>query len=208
MSPRPDVSEDRKQQIMDAATVVFARQGYEKTRMEDIAREAGLSKGLLYWYFQSKKDLFLELFAVTIEDSVSALRNLGPADETASDRFRFMADSLRSTMGKVELTNVATSFFIQHRSDESVRKVFNDAYQGYLDIYTGLIGDGITRGEFRDDLDLDHIAGSIGAAFDGLVMQALLFPGLDFQTRLDQMVEIFLHGIRREHPAKKRRQSD
>jgi len=56
MSPRPDVSEERKNQILDAAGKVFARLGFQKTRMDDIVEESGLSKGTLYWYFKSKDE--------------------------------------------------------------------------------------------------------------------------------------------------------
>ncbi|MCS7172898.1 MAG: TetR/AcrR family transcriptional regulator [Armatimonadetes bacterium] len=47
--------------ILEAARRVFARKGYHGTLMEDVAREAGLSKGALYFHFSSKEDLFLSL---------------------------------------------------------------------------------------------------------------------------------------------------
>src|SRR5260221_11591312 len=54
MSPRPNVSEERKQQILDAAIAVFARLGFRAARMDDVAEQAGLSKGALYLYYKSK----------------------------------------------------------------------------------------------------------------------------------------------------------
>src|SRR4051812_8843758 len=57
MSPRPDVSETRKSQILQAAMTVFTRLGLERARMDDIVAESGLSKGALYCYFKSKDDL-------------------------------------------------------------------------------------------------------------------------------------------------------
>ena len=48
MSPRPDVSEERKQQILEAAIAVFARLGFRAARMDDVAEQAGLSKAALY----------------------------------------------------------------------------------------------------------------------------------------------------------------
>ncbi len=52
MSPRPDVSEERKQQILEAAIAVFARLGFRSARMDDIAEQAGLSKGGCAGYFE------------------------------------------------------------------------------------------------------------------------------------------------------------
>ncbi|MCP2520353.1 TetR/AcrR family transcriptional regulator [Candidatus Aminicenantes bacterium AC-335-K20] len=53
--------EARKQTILEAAIEIFSRKGYEKTNMEEIAEKAELSKGVIYYYFESKEKLFEEL---------------------------------------------------------------------------------------------------------------------------------------------------
>ena len=50
--------DERKQEILDAAIKVFARKGYEKTSISDIAKEIGISQGLCYRYFPSKEDMY------------------------------------------------------------------------------------------------------------------------------------------------------
>ena len=52
---------ERKQQLIDAAAELFAANGYAATRIEDICRRAGVAKGLFYWYFPTKQELFAEL---------------------------------------------------------------------------------------------------------------------------------------------------
>lgn len=52
---------ERKRQIVDAAVELFAEHGYAKTRISDICAKAGVAKGLYYWYFPTKLDLFAEL---------------------------------------------------------------------------------------------------------------------------------------------------
>jgi AcrR family transcriptional regulator len=198
MAPRPDVSQERKKQILDAALVVFTRQGYDRARMDDIARESGLSKGSLYWYFDSKKALFMALFEATIEELVSGMQEISSEDGSAGDLIRTMANPLREMMGGTDLTNILFSFFLQHGQEQDVRQVISGALEGYLDLLADVIRDGMARGEFRTDLDPDHVAGAMAAAFDGLELQVLLWPELDWQTRLDQMVEIFLSGIRQD----------
>ena len=51
MPPRPDVSEERRGQIIEAALACFTRKGYANTTIDDIVAESGLSKGAIYWYF-------------------------------------------------------------------------------------------------------------------------------------------------------------
>jgi AcrR family transcriptional regulator len=54
---------ERKRQLLDAAARLFAEQGYSATRVVDIVDDAGVAKGLFYWYFENKEALFRELAA-------------------------------------------------------------------------------------------------------------------------------------------------
>jgi TetR/AcrR family fatty acid metabolism transcriptional regulator len=195
VSPRPDVGEERKKQILDAATIVFSRQGYDKTRMDDIAQEAGLSKGSLYWYFKSKKDLFLALLGATTAEMIKAMSEIDRAQGSASERIRLLTNPLREMMGGTDLAKNIAGFFLQHQRDESVQKAVNEVYRSFIDLFAAVIRDGIASGEFREDFDAEHAASALAAAFDGLEIQVLLLPELDWQTLLDQTVEIFLRGM-------------
>ena len=57
MARTPKVVEDRREQIIDAAMRVFAQKGFTKATNKDIAREAGITPGLIYYYFESKEAL-------------------------------------------------------------------------------------------------------------------------------------------------------
>ncbi len=61
MTPRPDVSEERKSQILEAAAAVSARVDFRTTRIDDIAEQAGLSKGALDLYYKSKDAIITAL---------------------------------------------------------------------------------------------------------------------------------------------------
>jgi AcrR family transcriptional regulator len=58
MARTPKVVEDRREQILDAALRAFAQKGFARTTNKDIAREAGITPGLIYHYFESKDALF------------------------------------------------------------------------------------------------------------------------------------------------------
>lgn len=61
MARTPKVVEDRREQIIDAALHVFAQKGFTRATNKDIAREAGITPGLIYHYFESKEALFMEM---------------------------------------------------------------------------------------------------------------------------------------------------
>jgi AcrR family transcriptional regulator len=52
---------ERKHQLLEAAARLFSTKGYSSTRIADICAEAGVAKGLMYWYFPTKQSLFAEL---------------------------------------------------------------------------------------------------------------------------------------------------
>ena len=58
MARTPKVVEDRREQILDAALRIFSRKGFTKATNKDIAHEAGITSGLIYYYFESKEALF------------------------------------------------------------------------------------------------------------------------------------------------------
>ncbi|MGA2764408.1 MAG: TetR/AcrR family transcriptional regulator [Spirochaetia bacterium] len=60
MGRTPKVVEDRRDQILEAALTVFADKGFDRATNKDIAREAGITPGLIYHYFKSKKEVLLE----------------------------------------------------------------------------------------------------------------------------------------------------
>ena len=85
MSPKQDVSDERKSQILDAAMEIFAKKGFHKTRMSDIAESSGLSKGSLYWYFDSKDAIILKLidrvFEFEFKDLTALLSDVRSVEE-------------------------------------------------------------------------------------------------------------------------------
>jgi AcrR family transcriptional regulator len=67
--------EDRPQEITDAALAAFAEKGYAATRITDVAKRAGVSKGLLYLYFKTKEELFKAVIKSFVSPRVDALRS-------------------------------------------------------------------------------------------------------------------------------------
>ncbi len=70
MSPK---DEERRKQILDAAQKVFAKKGFNGASIKDLAKAAGISPGLLYWYFKDKTDLFTSLLSERIEEGFGSL---------------------------------------------------------------------------------------------------------------------------------------
>ena len=83
--PRPNVSEERINQILDAAITVFARDGFDEARMEDIAVQANLSKGAVYLYFKSKDAIIAAILRLFLRREIRSLPDAATFDGTISD---------------------------------------------------------------------------------------------------------------------------
>jgi AcrR family transcriptional regulator len=170
MSPRPDVSEERKNQILDAAAAVFGRLGFHEARMDDIVRESGLSKGTLYWYFTSKDAIITGLMQRIFDLGMSGLRKLEDADGPVRERLLEYTRRLGDDFQRLSaVQSIAFEFYAVAARHKTVRQFLKEYFKQYRATVAGLIAQGIARGEFRA-VDADGVATTLAALYEGLVL--------------------------------------
>ncbi|MDJ0906480.1 MAG: TetR/AcrR family transcriptional regulator [Woeseiaceae bacterium] len=79
--------EDRPQEITAAALHAFAEKGYAATRVEEVAKRAGVSKGLLYLYFKTKEELFKAVIRSFVVPKIDELTAVVDSNEMTSEEF-------------------------------------------------------------------------------------------------------------------------
>ena len=83
-----DLKDIRKEQIMNAAQAVVVSKGYDQSRMDDIVAKAQLSKGAIYWYYKSKKDVYLSLIDYWFNEYSEGIFNCLEDKQSSSDKLR------------------------------------------------------------------------------------------------------------------------
>jgi AcrR family transcriptional regulator len=170
MSPRPDVSEERKDQILDAASEVFAEKGVHETRMDDIVEKSGLSKGTLYWYFKSKDEIVLKIFERIFSREFEELEKLIDSRENASERLLHFADRAGEDVKRMlRLMPLAYEFMGWAFRKKFVQDAFKMYINKFMDILVPVIEQGIAVGEFRNT-NPQSTAITIGAVFEGTIL--------------------------------------
>jgi len=197
VTPRPDVSEERKAQIYQAALTCFSRKGYHQTTMDDIVAESGLSKGTLYWYFEGKKELFLSLFQELMDQLGQTWESIvADKESSATDKLLASIALFRSELGEmVPFFGVMMEAYALTRHDEDVKGIIRDFYEPYLKIMTRVIEEGIASGEFRVE-SVRAMALVVMTLFDGIVLA--MGTGLwqrDWNEIMDAAEELVLHGL-------------
>ena len=170
MSPRPDVSEERKDQIMNAAEEVFTQKGLDNARMDDIAEETGLSKGTLYLYFKSKDDLIAAILDRIFQREFRAFGNVDLSTMSATDAIWLFTDTVIKDIKVIlRLMPIAYEFLALAFRNKVVQKALKIYLNRYMDIFTPTIQRGIETGEFRQ-VDVKEVGIAIGAIVEGTLL--------------------------------------
>ncbi len=197
MTPRPDVSLERKQQITEAATTVFSRLGFHKARIDDIAAEAGLSKGTLYLYFKSKDDIIASLLSKMFERELAALDSLKNDQRPAAERLLVFVEQSNNALIKWQRIIPIMFEFLSRISRQSVvQQAFKSYFQSYMEMLTPIIQQGIDSGEFKS-VDAQEIAIAVGAIIEGTILLWVYDPEfINLQRHVYTGVQLLLEGIK------------
>ena len=202
-------SEARPAEIVAAALAVFADKGFAAARLEDIAARAGISKGALYLYFETKTDLFRavvrEAVAPTI-DGVRAMAETFPG--SFEDLVGILFGHLAPAIGEARLGAVAKMVIGESRNFPDLAQVWHDGVVGpALAAVTAIVERGQARGEVRPGdarlFALGLISPVVISALWAEVFEPVGGGPIDVEALLRQHAETALRGMRPD-PEEKR----
>ena len=196
MSPRPNVTQERKFQILNAAEGVFTKKGLDVARMDDIAEETGLSKGTLYLYFKSKDDLIIaildRIFEGVFKQMDARKDNLLSATEAIS---QFTEEAIRDYKKMLRLMPVAYEFLALAFRNKTVQKALKQYFRHYMDMLVPIIQRGIDSGEFRQ-VDAREVAIAAAAIYEGTVLLWVYDSTLvDLEHHIRSSIKLLLEGV-------------
>src|SRR5579863_1128234 len=199
MAVRRDVSAARKNQILDAAMVVFARSGFHEARMDDIVQESGLSKGTLYWYFKSKEEIITAISQRLFATDIELVEGLLTADGTVSERLQqLIRDRIQGLQEMSGMVTILFEFYAAALHQEGVRQFIKAYFQNFHDLLVALIQQGIERGEFRPVNPL-AAATALDAVFEGLIVRWLIDPeAIEWASLGEAAIRLMLDGLKQE----------
>jgi AcrR family transcriptional regulator len=201
MSPRPDVSDERKSQILNAAEDVFTQKGFEEARMDDIAEETGLSKGTLYLYFKSKDDLIIAILDRMFQREFRQLENLDQETTSATEAIWKITDLLtKEILGLLRLVPIVYQFLALAFRNKYVQKALKKYINRYLDILVPIIQRGIDSGEFRQ-VDAREVAIAMGAMMEGTLLLWVYDKSIvEPEYHIHSGMKLLLEGVQ-AHPS-------
>lgn len=188
---------DRREQILAAARRCFIDKGFHPTRMDDIAREAQLSKGGVYFHFKSKQEVFDSLVEEEYATSMGFLRSVVEDEKPIAEKMaRLGAHYLEYFSSAPD----APRFFVvmgeMALRDDRLANRLLEMQTAYIEMVASLIEQGSQEGFLRA-VDARAVAAILKAVLDGVEgLTALGFP-MRASDYLSTGMELVMEGLRK-----------
>ncbi|WP_026693716.1 TetR/AcrR family transcriptional regulator [Peribacillus kribbensis] len=139
-------------QIIDAAVIVIAENGYHQAQVSKIAKQAGVADGTIYLYFKNKEDILISLFQEKMGLFVETIEHELKGAHSASDKLLILIEQHFRQLSDDHHLAIVTQLELR-QSNKELRLKINDVLKGYLELMDKILLEGIANGEFSENLD-------------------------------------------------------
>jgi len=190
--------DQRKDQILEAALSVIVENGYERSRMDDIVHSSQLSKGAIYWYYKSKKEVYLSLVDHWVKKYNSGFIQNLEVHTSASEQLKGLFDYF---LDQYDNDPAAFKILVEFWSLSGRDSDFNDklqkVYSDFLEYVVRIIQHGMDTGEFRN-VNPRITALSILINIEGINWFTLFEKsGVEAHEYIDTISDFILAGVKK-----------
>jgi TetR/AcrR family fatty acid metabolism transcriptional regulator len=140
-------------QIIDAAVIAIAENGYHQAQVSKIAKQAGVADGTIYLYFKNKEDILISVFEEKMGNFIEKLNELIAGNGTAVEKLLRVIESHFRLLSEDHHLAIVTQLELR-QSNKELRLKINDILKGYLQVIDKILIEGIGTGEFPSSLDV------------------------------------------------------
>ena len=192
---RAERKERTRSELVDAARTVFLRRGFHGASLDEIAEDAGYTKGAVYSNFDGKDDLFLAAFEAHFRRRTEAYAQIVFDQEDIEDSYRIVARFWREANEREpEWARLLTEFLVHASRDEALRTAVRDVREEVLGRIAELIDALAARHGIEFTLPTRDIARGGGALNRGLAMEQLINPGIPGEL-FEEMHVAYMRGL-------------
>ena len=194
---RAERKEDTRARLLASAARVFARRGFHAASVEEVAEDAGFSKGAVYSNFASKEDLFLAMVEARFRDRLTAIRAAVAEPGAPGEQARRSADSfIRTLAADPEWPPVFMEFWAYAQRDPSVRRRFAAQVGSMRTAVAEILASRAAELGMELPLPAEQLATMTFAMATGFAMERQLDPGAVPDELFGTMLEVFFAGVR------------
>lgn len=183
-------------QIIDAAVIVIAENGYHQAQVSKIAKQAGVADGTIYLYFKNKEDILISLFQDKMGYFVEKIEEEIAGKETAAEKLLTLIENHFKMLADDPHLAIVTQLELR-QSNKDLRLKINEVLKRYLKVVDKILIEGIENGEFSGALDIRLARQMIFGTIDETVTTWVMNDQKYDLTALSEKVhELLIHGCR------------
>lgn len=192
-----ETPEVRRDQILRSALRVFSKKGIQKASVNDVVRDAGISKGLVYLYFKGKDALIEAVMQRLFAPDLKRARRLIEATGSARGRLLEYARSIAVDAERYrKLLPLLFEYYSMLGRNKKLRAITANYYRQQEDLLRRLVQQGMKSGEFSDAVDPETVAVSLLALQEGFILRWMMEPDTtDWPAQAEQAVNLQLSSI-------------
>jgi len=200
---RAEKKQASRKKIVDAAREVFFRDGFMAANLDEVAQRAGVAKGTLYRYFESKAELYVEVLAHNGEIFKQHMRDASKGSDRAADRIRlvskFYFDHWVRNRDYFQIFWAIENQSVIGELPPGVLGQVSDLWAECIEIVAGIVAEGVASGEFVDS-DPWEVANIMWTVANSLIQTEKSatrrsLRRVSLEKAFDDAVELFLRGL-------------
>ena len=202
MSKRVEAGKKTRREILSAALRVFGEQGYSATRLEDVAKEAGISRGPIYWHFSSKENLHAEILKSSLKKYKNRIdKALQSMNGSPLTKIRNLLKELFVMLeDDKEYRDAYRTFIFRGELTGEAGHIYNEMMGGYYreagQTLAKLINEGIKIGEIKADANPQLAASAILYYISGVEFAWLSVPDLfPVKEAATDLADAYIRGL-------------
>ncbi|MDN4493615.1 TetR/AcrR family transcriptional regulator [Ureibacillus aquaedulcis] len=183
-------------QIIDAAVIAIAENGYHQAQISKIAKQAGVADGTIYLYFKNKEDILISVFQEKMGVFVESLQEIISNGESSTEKLSKMIDNHFNVLANDRHLATVTQLELR-QSNKEIRLKINSILKEYLKLLDEILIEGMLKGEFNSTMDVriarQMVFGTIDETITSWVMNEFRYNLIETAPKVRNML---LNGLK------------
>lgn len=183
-------------QIIDAAIIVIAENGYHQSQVSKIAKQAGVADGTIYLYFKNKEEILVSVFEEKMEIFADNLKEIIKQDISSSEKLYKMIENHFTVLSSDRHLATVTQLELR-QANLALRLKINTVLRNYLILLDSILKEGIQQGEFDPTIDIrlarQMVFGTIDETITTWVMNEYKYNLVELTSKVHRLL---LNGVK------------
>lgn len=193
---RPKQFDESRSEFLTAALEIFAEKGFHGSSVDEIVQRAGRSKGGFYHHFQSKVQIYTELFEQMLARAEAKIMTELNSGRSVRDVLYGLIRTYEPMMSDTKSTRASAEFFMLALHNEDAKKMIEQLRRRSIEMFAAFFQKAIDRGEFAADVNAKDLSDLIFASSRGIVLMSAVFDECALlPEKLRKLVNFHLRGV-------------